>query len=144
MLLRRDVEVIRLEYQRFLPYFHAMLSGIQVHHVSSLIQKELSGIYSNEQSQKRVIRFFTTNYMKKIYNILKTTIERPHDMISEEDEGKEEKEGREGAGETPPLNVTLARMIGEYLSNGALFEVEKEKGSKNLAQHMYEWETTSE
>lgn len=36
-----------------------------------MINDELSGIYNNSKGDTRVIKFFITNYMKKVFNFLK-------------------------------------------------------------------------
>jgi len=50
LLLRSDDALIRREYQAFLPYFQAMMSKINSHSISAVIQKDLSGIYGSEEN----------------------------------------------------------------------------------------------
>lgn len=138
VLLRRDGQVIRQEYKFFLPHFQAMLSRIHGQPIAAAVQQELSGIIGSEENERRVIRLFFTNYLKKIFNDLKSSVRGPSEMMDESEEG----ELREDEENPPPLGVTIARMVGEYLSNLALFRVTKEKGMKSLGQHMYDWETT--
>lgn len=44
------------------------MDRIQSHPMAIVIRNELSGIYSSEHNEKRVVRFFFSNYLKKIYN----------------------------------------------------------------------------
>ena len=64
-------------------------------------------------------------------------------MVNELEEGemKEEEEEEEGEG-SPGIELTVGRMIGEYLNNASLFGVGKEKGKKNMIQLLYHWYTT--
>ena len=61
-------------------------------------------------------------------------------MVNELEEGemKEEEEEEEGEG-SPGIELTVGRMIGEYLNNTSLFGVGKEKGKKNMIQLLYDW-----
>jgi hypothetical protein len=128
LLLRNDVQLLRKEYQLFLPCFQNMLDRLQSHPVAALIQKELSGIYSHEDNEKRIIRFFFLNYLRKVYNSIRSTLKAP--MLAEE----EGEEGEEREAGTPALEVTVGRMIGEYLGSGSaeLFRVVREKGEQSL------------
>jgi hypothetical protein len=73
MLLGKDRERIQAELTVFSPYFRAMLSGLGQSNgqLLGMIQTDLSGIYSSEQGDRRVIRFFLKNYFKKVHNLLK-------------------------------------------------------------------------
>lgn len=76
ILLGQDKERIQAELGVFSPYFRAMLSGLGQSNpqLLGMIQKDLSGIYSSEQGDQRVIRFFLKNYFKKVHNLLKDTM----------------------------------------------------------------------
>lgn len=76
MLLKKDRERIHSELNVFSSYFRAMLSGLGQSNgqLLGMIQADLSGIYSSEQGDRRVIRFFLKNYLKKVHNLLKEMI----------------------------------------------------------------------
>jgi len=95
-----------------MPFFRAMLCGLEQTNPALfwMLQNDLSGIYLSEQGDKRVIRFFLRNYLKKIHNRLKVTVlekqrQAKSEMMSEEEEGKQEHV-------LPPAEVTICRMIG--------------------------------
>ena len=66
-----------------MPFFEQVISQIKNHSVYSIIEKDLSGIFSSNDNEKRVLKFFTTNYLKKTYNILKNTVKAPSSMVNE-------------------------------------------------------------
>jgi hypothetical protein len=85
--------MIKRELALFTPYFRTMLSGLGQSNSQLLaaIQTDLSGIYSSEQGDKRVIKFFIKNYFRKVHNMLKQVIlvdssPEVNKMISEEEE----------------------------------------------------------
>jgi hypothetical protein len=66
-----------------------MLSGLGQSNpqLLGMIQTDLSGIYSSEQGDRRVIRFFLKNYFKKVHNLLKDTIaqQKGGQMVNEDE-----------------------------------------------------------
>jgi hypothetical protein len=68
-----------------------MLSGLSQSNAPlfATIQGDLSGIYLNDQGDRRVTSFYLNNYFKKVHQILKTIIltqnsVKSNEMISEE------------------------------------------------------------
>ena len=128
--------MIRADYQRFLPYYEAVICKIKSHSIFSIIETDLSGIYSSTQNQKRALKFFLQNYLKKVFNILKSIVKTPNTMINEQEE--------EESNVFPSKEVTLLKMIQEYLTNKTLFKITKQLkgGKRNLAQMLHDWQTS--
>lgn len=89
----KDRQRIQAELGLFSPYFRAMLSGLGQSNpqLFGMIQADLSGIYSSEQGDRRVIRFFLKNYFKKVHNLVKDTMsQKGGQMVNEDEEEMEE------------------------------------------------------
>ena len=115
------------------------MSQISSYSLGGVVQKDISGIYNSVENEKRLIKFFMQNYLKKIFNLLKTVVRAPEkgrsngQMVSEEEEMEVEEEE-----ERPAAEVVLLKMIGEYLINAGLF-----KERQDLDKKVYDWETTT-